>query len=150
MIDIVHEDLTLRSFMLFMQTARAVAKYSDSCFFQVSRLSTAKYIVLKALKVNGGSLKHVDLANWTDTEPHNITALVRRMKAEGLVTTERSDDDKRVIYVRSTEKGSKLFEEAAPMARGIMAQVMSGISKKEAAQLEKLLKALKANTPKVC
>jgi DNA-binding MarR family transcriptional regulator len=131
--------------MLFMQTARAVAKHSDSRFYQASHLSTVKYVVLKALATNGGTLTHSGLAAWTDTEQHNITTFVERMKAEGLVTTERSDDDKRFIKVRLTDKGRDLFGQATPVARGVMNEVMSGISKREAAQLERLLKVLAKN-----
>lgn len=131
--------------MLFMQTARAVAKYSDSRFFQALRLSTVKYVALKALAISGGTLTHSDLATWTDTERHNITTLVERMKAEGLVTTERSNDDKRFIKVRLTDMGRELFGQATPVARGVMNDVMSGISKREAAQLERLLGVLRKN-----
>ena len=146
MINISHEDPILKTFMLFMQTARAVAKYSDSRFFQAARLSTVKYVALKALAISGGTLTATGLATWTDTERHNITALVNRMKAEGLVTTERGNDDKRFINVRLTDKGHGLFRQATPVARGITNEVMSGIGKGQAAQLERLLKVLRGNT----
>lgn len=148
-IEITHEDAVLRTFMLFIQTARAVDKYSDSRFFQALHLSTVKYITLKALALSGGTLTHSDLAAWTGTERHNITALVERMKKEGLVTTERSDDDKRFIKVRLTEKGRDLVGQANPVGRGVMNEVMSGIGKRDAAQLERLLRVLRKNTEKL-
>jgi DNA-binding MarR family transcriptional regulator len=132
--------------MLFMQAGRAVAKYSDNRFFQALGLSTVKWVALKALATNGGTLTHSDLAVWTDTERHNITTLVDRMKAEGLVTTERGHNDRRFIKVRLTDKGRDLFGQAAPVARGIMKDVMTGISNREAAQLERLSRALTRNT----
>ena len=148
-IEITHEDAVLRTFMLFIQTARAVDKYSDSRFFQALHLSTVKYIALKALALSGGTLTHSDLAAWTGTERHNITALVERMKKEGLVTTEHSDDDKRFIKVRLTEKGRDLVGQANPVGRGVISEVMSGIGKREAAQLERLLRVLSKNTEKL-
>lgn len=146
MIEINYEDPVLRAFMLFVQTARKVAKYSDSRFFRALHLSTVKYIALKALAINSGTLTHGDLANWTDTERHNITTLIRRMKAEGLVTTERSGDDKRFTKVRLTDKGRDLFVQATTLARDIVNEVMSGISKQQAAQLEMLFRVLRENT----
>jgi DNA-binding MarR family transcriptional regulator len=146
MIDVHHEDPVLQAFMLFIQTARKVAKYCDSRFFQALHLSTVKYIALKALVINGGTLTHSDLAVWTDTERHNITTLVGRMKTEGLVTTERSEDDKRFSKIRLTDKGRHLFVQANPVALGLINDVMSGIGKREAAQLERLLSVLKENT----
>ena len=145
-IEVNHEDPVLQAFMLFIQTARQVAKYCDSRFFQASHLSTVKYIALKALVINGGTLTHSDLAIWTDTERHNITTLIGRMKTEGLVTTERSEEDKRFTQVRLTNKGSDLFVHATKVARGVIDELMSGIGKREAAQLEGLLKVLRKNT----
>ena len=148
MIEISHEDPILRAFMLFVQTSRAVAKYCDSRFFKASHLSTVKYIALKALATSGGTLTHSNLAIWTDTKRHNITTLVERMKREGLVTTERNEEDKRFMKVCLTDKGRDLFGQANIVARGIVNEVMSGIGKREAAQLERLLGVLRENIEK--
>jgi DNA-binding MarR family transcriptional regulator len=148
-IEINHEDAVMRAFMLFVQTARAVDKYSDSRFFRALNLSTVKYIALKALALSGGMLTHGDLAAWTGTERNNITALVKRMKEEGLITTEHSDDDRRFIKVMLTEKGRDLARQANPVARGVINEVMSGIGKREAAQMERLLRVLRKNTEKL-
>ena len=48
-IETYHEDLVTQTFMLFVQAAREVARYSDSRFFEVSHLSTVKYITQKHL-----------------------------------------------------------------------------------------------------
>ena len=68
------------------------------------------------------------------------------MKTEGLVTTERSEDDKRFSKIKLTDKGRDLFLQANPVALGLINDVMSGIGKREAAQLERLLSVLKENT----
>ena len=141
-----HADPVVQTFMLFVQTAREVAAYSDSRFFQVSRLSTVKYIALKALVNNNGVLSHTDLADWTGTKRHNITTLVKRMKKEGLVNTESSAEDKRFRLVKLTDKGRDLFEQATIVAYDLINKVMSEIGKKEAAQLESMLKILRRNT----
>ena len=105
-----------------------------------------KYIALKALALSGRTLTHIDLAAWTGTERHSVTALIERMKKEGLVTTERSDDDRRFIKVGLTKKGRDLVGQANPVGRGFMNEVMSGIGKPEATQLERLLRVLSKNT----
>jgi len=140
-----HEDPVVQTFMLLVQTAREVAAYSDSRFFQVSRLSTVKYIALKALVNNNGVLSHTDLADWTGTKRHNITTLVERMKKEGLVNTESSAEDKRFRLVRLTDKGRDLFSLATVVAYDLIDKIMSGISKEEAAQLESILEILRRN-----
>lgn len=112
------------------------------------KLSMVKYLVLKALKINGGALTHSDLASWTDTKRHNITTLVRRMKADGLVSTERNEKDRRLTQVRLTEKGHNVFVKANPVAYDLINEVMSGIGKRQAAQMSRILRVMKDNIQK--
>jgi DNA-binding MarR family transcriptional regulator len=144
-IEAYHADPILKTFMLFIQAAREITKYCDTRFFQESNLSTVKYIALKALAISGVTLTHADLAIWTNTERHNITTLVERMKAAGLVTTERSEEDKRLSKVSLTDKGRDSFVQATKVARGLIDEVMSDIGKVEAFQLERLLSVLRKN-----
>jgi len=145
-VEAYHEDSVVQTFMLFIQTAREVIKYSDSRLFRDSNLSTVKYIVLKALVLSGGTLTNSELTNWTGTTRHNITTLVRRMKTDGLVTTERNTEDKRFMHVILTDKGRDVFQKASVIAYDLIKRVTSDISKREAAQLDRLLKILKDNT----
>ena len=147
-IEAYHKDPVLQTFMLFIQASREVIKYSDSRFFHDLYLSTVKYIVLKALAISGRTLTNSDLAVWTDTIRHNITTLVRRMKAEGLVTAERSEEDKRFMEVQLTDKGRNLFMKANVIAYDLINRVMSGIGKRQVAQLKRTLGVLKSNTLK--
>jgi DNA-binding MarR family transcriptional regulator len=145
-IEVYHEDPVLQTFMLFIQAAREITKYSDSRFFRGLHLSTVKYIALKALAMSGGMLTKSDLAIWTDTKRHNITTLVRRMEIEGLVTTGRDEKDKRFEQVTLTDKGRDLFVKANVVAYDLINRVMSGIGKRQVAQLDRILRFLKSNT----
>ena len=146
MIKAYHEDPVIQAFMLFIQTAREIMKYSDSRFYRDLHLSTVKYIALMALAISGGILTNSDLAVWTDTKRHNITTLIQRMRAEGLVTTKRGERDKRYKHVQLTEKGRDYLTKANDVAYDLINRVMSGIDKPQAAQLETLLSILKKNT----
>ena len=144
-IEAYHEDPIVQVFMLFIQTAREASKYSDMRFFRAFRLSTVKYIALKALAHNDGVLCHSDLAVWTDTKRHNITALVQRMKKEGLVTTRSNDEDRRFTMVELTDKGRNLLLQADLVGYDLIKKAMSGIDMLKAAQLESLLLSLRIN-----
>ena len=144
-VEAYHENIVLQTFMLFIQAAREVAKYSDSCFFRSLCLSTVKYITLKALAMSGGMLTKTDLAIWTDTKRHNITTLVKRMEIEGLVTTTQNAEDKRFKQVTLTDKGRDLFVNANVVAYDLIKRVMSGIGTQQVAQLDKILRVLKSN-----
>lgn len=139
-----HKDSTLRTFILFIQTADAVKKYTDALLYKVG-LSTIKLIVLRVLAANGGTMTPSTIAHWTLRERHNITTLVDRMKRDGLVKARRNRMDRRSINITLTAKGRKLLDEHTPLSRSIVDQIMSSISEDDAALLEKLLAVLRQN-----
>jgi len=145
LIDIDHGESILRIFILFTQTARAVLKYTDAHFYNETRLSTIKFIVLQVLASNNGVMTPSDIAEWTQTERHNITALVKRMRRDGLVTAERNSSDKRVVNITLTNKGREVLSRAMPAAKEIVSQVMLSIPEGDAALLEKQLSVLREN-----
>ena len=144
MAEINHKDPVVRAFMLLMQSSQAAYKYSDRRFYDAG-LSTATFIALRGLVSSGGVMTHGQLAAWSNTEKHNITTLVDRMKREGLVTSEYSQQDRRVSHVTITKKGRQVFDQAAPAAREIVERTMLGIGSDEATRTERILKKLRAN-----
>lgn len=143
MIEVDHEDVVLRTFILFVQTARAVLKYADSHLYNKIRLSTIKLIVLRILASTDQAMRPSEIAEWTQTERHNITSLINRMKQEGLVTTERNTNNKRLVNITVTDYGREVLSQAMPAAREIVDHVMSSITEDDAILLEKLLKVLR-------
>lgn len=145
MIEVNHEDATLRTFILFVQSAQSVLKYADSAFYRKAKLSVIKFIVLQALATNGGTTTPSELAKWTSTERHSITTLVDRLMRDELVTVGHNSRDKRFVNVTLTDKGVKALDVAKLVAREIVNQVMQSITEGDALQLEKLLKVLRQN-----
>ena len=140
-----HKNIYVQTFALFAQLAGTTIKYMDNRFFRDYDLSFVKYSVLRALVRNGGILKHTQLAGWTNTKKHNITALVDRMKEDQLVSTEWSRVDRRVNNVVITEKGKKLYEQANSLAREMVEQMMNGMKEIDVEEFERLLNIIKAN-----
>jgi DNA-binding MarR family transcriptional regulator len=145
LIEIDLEDVVLSTFMLFVQTAQAVLKYTDAYLYRKARLSVSKLIVLKVLAINSQGMMPSKIAEWTGTERNNITALVSRMKQEGLVTTERNSRDKRLVNIKLTDKGREVLSQAIPVAQEVVNQVMSSITESDAALLKEKLKVLRQN-----
>ena len=145
MIDVEHEDAVLRTFILFVQTAQAVLKYADAHLYRKARLSTIKLIVLLGLASNNGVMTPSEIAEWTQTERHNITALVKRMGRDGIVTTERNSSDKRRVNVTLTDKGREVLSQAMPVAKEVVSQVMLSITEGDVVRLEKSLRVLRQN-----
>ena len=145
MVTITHRNIYVQTFALFTQLAGATVKYMDARFYSSFDLSFIKYSVLRALVRNGGTLKHTEIAGWTNTKKHNITALVDRMKEDDLVTTEWSKTDRRVNNVVITEKGKKLYKQANPLAREIVEQLMCNMKETDVREFERLLMIIKEN-----
>ena len=145
LIDIDNRDTTLRTFILFSQTARGVLKYADAYLYRKARLSTVQLIVLKTLASNDGVMTPSEIAEWTQTERHNITTLVQRMKQGGLVTAEPNISNRRIMNVTLTNKGQEVLDRAIPVAKEIVSQVMLSITEGDAIPLEKLLRVLRQN-----
>lgn len=72
-IDVDHEDTVLRTFILFVQTARAVLKYADTDLYRKARLSIIKLIALRALASNNGvhsnSLSYLEPNKASECDP---------------------------------------------------------------------------------
>jgi len=144
-IDVDHEDAVLRAFILFVQTARSVLKYADADLFRKAHSSTVKLIVLRALASNNGVMMPSEIAEWTQTERHNITALINRMRQDGLVTAKRNSSNKRLVDITLTDKGREILSRATPVAKEIVDQVMLSIAEGDAVLLEKYLRTLRQN-----
>ena len=128
MIDVDLEDPIWRTSILFLQTAQAVLKAADAYLYRKARLSIIKLVTLQVLVSNNGVMTPSALAEWTQTERHNITALVNRMKRDGLLTSERSTKDKRVVNVIITDKGREVLKQTMPVAREFVDEIMSSIT----------------------
>ena len=144
LINVNPKDTIVRTFILFVQTADTVLKYADASFYKVG-LSVIRFVVLRVLAANGGTMTPSEIAQWTLRERHSITTLVNRLEQDGLVTTERSSRDKRCVDVTLTDKGREVLSQAVPVARAIVNQVMSSISQDDVALLEKWLRVLRQN-----
>jgi DNA-binding MarR family transcriptional regulator len=149
LIEIHHENPALRSLILLAQTSRMVSKYIDSRLFRRTGISQIKFIALLAFDFYMSSTDGItasQLAKWTDTEPHNITTLIGRMKREGLLSAERSQKDKRYVNIRITDKGKEVIRSSMSVAREIVDQIMSSIRTDDFLQLEKTLKVIRKNS----
>lgn len=145
LINVDHDDNILRTFILFVQTAQAILKYADAHLYRKARLSIIKLVALQVLASSNRAMTPSELAEWTFTERHNITALVDRMRRGGLVTTEPNSSDRRLVNITVTDRGREVLSQAMPVARKIVNNVMSSLTEADAALLEKELGVLRQN-----
>ena len=143
--EIPHGDTIGKTLMLLTQTARLISKYVDAYFYKKARFSFTKFMALKILESRNGVMTPTQIAEWTQTELHNITTLVARLKKEDLVFTQRSDIDKRNVNVFLTDKGRMVLNQVTPVARELIDQIMSSITETDALKLSQILEVLRDN-----
>ncbi len=72
----------------------------------------------------------------------NMTVVVDNLEKEGYVERKRETGDRRVIRVRLTPKGEKVFRETFPTHAEFVASLASALSDQEQTELARLLKKL--------
>jgi DNA-binding MarR family transcriptional regulator len=87
-------------------------------------ITTGQYNVLRILRGAGcDGHPRCEIAERMVERAPDITRLVDRLEKEGLVSRERSDDDRRQSITRITEKGQQLLEAMQPAVVGIIGEL---------------------------
>jgi len=109
----------------------------------------AWYDVLLELTRAGGRLRVGELGERLVVEPHNITRLLDRLEAAGLLKRQRAPKDRRGVFAVLTEKGAALREQMWLHYRSAILEVLgSAVSKHEAVTLTTTLKKIIAHLRK--
>jgi len=106
-------------------------------------LSGPKYMTLKQLVSAGEPMSLSALADCRKCVRSNITQLIDRLAADGLV--ERVDDpiDRRAVRARVTELGEERFAAGAAAVRGVQAELASRVSADDREHFLRVLSAFR-------
>jgi len=105
-------------------------------------LSLAKFGVLKALAEAGDSLPLSQLAQRIQCVRSNITQLVDRLEADGLVRRLDDPDDRRVVRAALTQAGRDSFGEGIRIVAAQERAVTEALGQSDAAALNGALRQL--------
>jgi DNA-binding MarR family transcriptional regulator len=136
------------AFNQFWAVSHAVAKETDTYLKKAAGLSSGKYTILMVLHFSGGTMPSAKLAARTGTRPHNITALVKRLKEDGLVSTERGTSDTRFNFVSITDRGKALMEKTLPGAREHAEKVLASFDGEALGELCRMMGVIEKNVTK--
>jgi DNA-binding MarR family transcriptional regulator len=84
-----------------------------------------------------------DISRWLLVSSGNITGIVSRLVADGLITRSRSVDDHRAHLVRLSRKGQAEFERMSSAHEKWIKELLCGITRQEMATLDELLRKVK-------
>ena len=72
----------------------------------------------------------------------NLTGIVDRLEEKKLVVRKRDDNDRRVVHVVLTDKGTKLYRTTIPLFERSVAEVFAMLSRLEQKEIAALLRKL--------
>jgi len=105
-------------------------------------LSTPKYSVLNALVETGDALSLSELASRLSCVRSNMTQLVDRLEAEGLVKRVSDPHDRRAVKAAITEEGRARYEAGAKEVEALHKDFAATVSEADRAALVRLLSAI--------
>src|SRR6266702_2411273 len=105
-------------------------------------LSVAKFDVLAQLDRHKEGLALGQLSQNLKVSGGNVSGLVRRLLADGLISKMMSSDDRRSFIVRLTPKGNALFQKASGIHKKHLVQCFQNASTEELEATTAALKSL--------
>jgi DNA-binding MarR family transcriptional regulator len=107
--------------------------------FREYGVTPSQYNVLRVLRGEGRPLPCLEVAERLVAAVPAITGLIDRLEALGLVTRERSTEDRRVVYVAITPGGLDLLGKLDQPVLGLHRTLIGHLSPAELTQLIRLL-----------
>ena len=130
----------VRAYVKLLRASRAVVLRMEK-LLAADELTTTQLGVLEAI-LHKGPLTHRDLGRKVLTSAGNMTDVVDKLQARGLVRRVRDPLDRRLVRVELTEAGSALIRGLFPRHAADIARVMGGLTPAELRQLGDLLRRL--------
>jgi DNA-binding MarR family transcriptional regulator len=121
-----------------LHTAHAIEAEVETRLGEVG-LSGAKFAALQALAEAGESLPLTQLAERLSCVKSNITQLVDRLEAHGLVARQADSRDRRTRLAALTPAGRKAVKDGTRALDAAERDVLGRLSRDEGEQLRKLL-----------
>ena len=133
-------EAAVRAYVKLMRASRAVLARIEP-LLAAAGLTPTQLGVLEAV-LHKGPLNQRALGRLVLTSAGNMTDVVDKLEARGLVHRARNATDRRAVQVELTGPGRGLIEEIFPRHADDIAVAMGGVTGKDLARLDGLLKRL--------
>ena len=111
--------------------------------FREHGLTPSQYNVLRILRGEGAPLAVLEVADRMVAVVPGITGLVDRLEACGLVTRERSTEDRRVVHVAITPKALELLARIDAPLDALQRKLLGHLTGDELRELIRLLEKVR-------
>ena len=134
------EERALRLWIALARCYATFARVVSACIAEYG-LTTPQFGVLEAL-YHLGPLSLRDLATKLLVTGGNVTYVMDRLEEQGLVTRERSTDDRRVVRAQLTVEGRRLAAGVFPTHAAAFADLVKDLEPEQQEELRGLIKRL--------
>ena len=101
-------------------------------------ISPPKYLLLHML-ASEGSITQGQMSSLSGVDPSRVTQMAKGLEKEGLIERTRDPEDNRVVRMRLTPEGRRVFDAASERRRAVKARIRRSLSEEEEAELRRLL-----------
>ena len=103
--------------------------------FHQAGLSATQFMILNILPEDDEGVSIGTLATRTNLKPATIAATVDSLEERGMVVREKSERDRRVVFVKITEEGRQLQNNAAGQFRSYITSLFRSMPAQERSAL---------------
>ncbi|HWP60085.1 MAG TPA: MarR family transcriptional regulator [Candidatus Acidoferrales bacterium] len=104
-------------------------------------LTAPQFYVLATIGYTGG-IPFSEIGQKMMVTVSNLTGIVDRLEEKGLVVRERDAHDRRVVHVKPTPKGAKVYKSTIPLFEKSVSEFFSPLEKAQQKELAHLLRKL--------
>lgn len=118
-----------------LYTASWISSFQNE-FFKPFGISRQQYNILRILKGSNAPLKVQTIKNRMIERSPNVTRLMDKLYAKDLIERFPCEEDRRVVYIKITEKGIELLNS---ISKDFNQDLLKNLTEEEAVQLSGLL-----------
>ena len=140
-----HEKQELRLWLRMLSTTKLISQEVRRRLRNEFKATLPQFDLMAQLYREHGGLRLGELSKRTMVTNGNVTGLVERLEADGLVVRETPDDDRRVTVAKLTPKGDELFTTMAAAHESWLRDMMADVDPADVKALWSRIGAVKAS-----
>jgi DNA-binding MarR family transcriptional regulator len=129
----------MRTLYLLRQAQLAAHAALDAALSGLG-VTPTQYAVLSLASGRGAPRSSAELARRAGVSAQAMAEMIAGLETKGLLRREESPDNRRVLHIRPTRRGTLLLARCDAAADAAEAQILGGLSPGERATLDRLLR----------
>ncbi len=135
--------MALRNWLGLLTSSQLIEKRVRERFRKEFDTTLPRFDVMAALEREPKGQSMGEVSRWLLVSSGNVTGIMSRLVADGLVTRTQSESDRRSHLVRLSRKGRTEFERMSLSHEKWIRKMLTGMTRQEMAALDGLLKRVK-------